>query len=391
MVEEQKFLPPPPFRIALIIITTSVFFINCNKDNTDCKACKESPSEFITFKFIDTKIQSKYWKLSEEKNKGMIMVREIEQGVFNRLYSNIFNNLPLEKVYSIVFYTKNFPSKDLFEFNSNEIKGYSIFYLGDKNKLQHVLYKFGKGKSEIIHSAGLQVSGINTKALTYYLRNEFDANTIVLTFNERNKFTEINKKGATNAIYNFENKRLGNKQKNIDSSCGLGCGAFVANTSCQAHPIYGTLTCEPNFGPGSCPGQTIYDHQSNNNMPTLDLLELYDFRDNFLSRYDKTDMYIDFYYNFSDIYSIDDVGLLSQTYEAYQICQPIIEKLMNYDMHLSENLINAVQSSELINLFNQLKAKTTDPIKIQQIDILLNDLNAFSNMTVQEYINYIES
>lgn len=375
----------------LSLITLNVE--SCKKDSA-CSNCGIKPSSVSKVYIDDDSTECSIWEYNsgDSLTKWMIQPSTMNQQQFDNIIFGLKSEFvnSFKNIYCIVIYTNINKNNDGTYTYNNKPESYSLYYLSDNQKLNHILIKQENNKEVVLHYTNVEVPGVVTKQIEYYQTNIVKANSFLMFYNKSliGKFTP--KKKMKLKYFNDKKVSIEKSNRAPKGQCGPGCKDNPPHTYCMGDP-YGSMTCYADGGPSDpCGAQVINNYYMNNNSSNALPLELmHNFRDSFMSKYNLTNEYISYYYSISTLIKIDNSSILIHTYNTYLVCEVVMRKLLDYENNLNEPLMTTSQKDQLIDLINRYKNLTDDPVKLDQLNSLSNTIYIYYTMNIEQFINSI--
>jgi hypothetical protein len=420
--------------LAIISLLLAVILIkSCSKNPSasSCASCQLSPDAMIPAKFESAlggvNFNTEVYYTSLAKNECEIgLANGISREIFAKILSAVMPLLDIQsssdqRTVAFTIYRNGELHLDS-SIRLKDIVGISRYYTKN-GKLFHQLFvkNFSDNKfteltdlsAEIdgvifnyMHQIGKGVLNIQSSSTAFFFKTE---DTKGLYHNLKNPHDDLKwklkiyfqkKKLHSSSLQQeqYETANCGNPcKKNDGTVCRNGDLVDPGNGSDYVDP--GNARCGPN--PGPCPSVLIFTLLSDSlpNPPTIQLpngartlLEncinldnLRTFRDSVLYRSDLGLRYINNYYMLGDrLNSVIDFSTALTTASVGFDVNNAINTLMTPTSDATTILITSAFKTELVDLLNLYKSKTSDPEAITAIDGIISDMNSFEGKTVAQ-------
>lgn len=183
-------------------------------------------------------------------------------------------------------------------------------------------------------------------------------------------------------------------QNKHPKTCGGQCEYWEENTHCRddVNPVAPPY-CETN---GICNLSVIRNRLLDTNLVSSDIVnEAYDeellhqFRDSILTYTFWGLKMIKYYYVLQNHFNFSELPLdllVRTTYTLFQV-RVILNKIIKYQEHRNEIVIDSIMKEQLLCLLNSYKSLTNDQLIQQIIEDIIDDVNHYYNMTIDVFID----
>ena len=312
-------------KVIVLLFAAITLLLSCNnKESQKPISCSKKADGNLDMKIIgQTSFSFKcdYWLVKQDYDN----INSLLAYTNNELYTFIKNNfktkielLNQNNIYSIVLYiNKSINSSSVI--NIKSIKGISIYEYSD-NSIYHHLFLRSKNVFVEKKVTNVEVAGVSSNQIRHNLKNYLfkdvnDKSYLIVFTNDAKQFNNII--GTPKINYQTEIKGFNTKEPDGGSvNCGAECNSGNNMMTCMAN--IGGWKCQANGGPlDPCSANQTYLILDGYNEQTLiDFQLMYNFRDNFLSKTNFGNTYIDHYYYISSI--VDSKLTLSIAIETAQ-------------------------------------------------------------------------
>lgn len=307
------------------------------------------------------------------------------------------NNLPS----ALVFFV-NKPIDELQTLTSNNVVGITS-YMASGNKLSHNLYLSDTNLFKEIVEFSFEVRSLTTNQIQYSLlkkvkTNFKEANSYILILNKSNGTLvgESDQFQIRTAV--LESKRQTNdgaSQREVPwvdvvASCASPCTDSKGN--CEVYE-QGLNQCVS----AGCLVSDIETQLLNNNTfepsyieETFEESTFYSFRDNFLIQTNIGNKYINYYYALSAfLYQNVNLSIAANTATLLPQINEAIEKLQFPEINGDQILINEELKTDILQILAEYKSISENDDYNSVLDDIENDVNEFSNKTVDQVLTEI--
>lgn len=389
--------------LAIAVTLTSVTFFSCKKTTPEVVQASNSSNNnpslnildksytplvyFSPYKEAATNINARKYNSNTAYSSGNVLLElDAIQNVYNDLKTNFGTAVPSNispkaiVLYANIHYTN---------IGISNITGFSVITFNQSN-LEHKFYE--------VKNNG------NAQEVTkfHFLFNSYDSNDFSLLLDEVVKNNDAYASSlflsspqfkafkATNQTPVFLTRNLienGIMNKPVppgeDENKCEACNDKSTTESCSTDEN-GESHCT-----GGCQNKILIDFGTKNNkVVDIDLKKAYDFRDNFLNKYSKSKVYVDYYYQVS--YVIGGLSLINlNTFDETLI---LTKKLYNIADRLqngndNEIIINESLKDYLIAAIEDYKTKSNNNEFKQIMNKIKSDINQYKNKTRAQIIN----
>ncbi|MDR3047672.1 MAG: hypothetical protein LBU51_08715 [Bacteroidales bacterium] len=263
--------------------------------------------------------------------------------------------------------------------------------------MHHLFVKNEKLKFVEIENTKVAVQLITTNQINYYLENYV--------------FDEVQNRSYISVGGNFEAEVWKNrddyKRAPIDrfeikktTKNYYGAGAY-SRDRCYSPCIGAVDLCSTlNGEPMGCTGgmdcscrtaQSILAEKNRLENMLFDMDLMYAFRDDFLYSYEKGEEYVDHYYYLSEEYQKRmTLSLALKTALFFNNFNPIMEKFVDADNHLSDIMFNDDLANSLLALLDEYEEITNSTEGQAILASIRADINAFKNKPLQDILAMID-
>ena len=392
--------------LSILVIAVTTIFLACKKNSDSCKTCRVNPNFTLTnteisgnayqLKMYANRENSFFLQYKSEKDFSKLEAFLAELEV-DRLLNNELNN---SIVNSIIIFSNEKPTVE-FKLKSQSVQGVLFYLINNAGQMRTLL--------------------INTEGGEPAIMKKFSLNTEILTTND---IVDISKQGfaakavSATAFINFgslpkKNLQISNLQKelavqkiNLSNAkvTAQGPAHYCDVVTCES-ASQGYCTAQESQSTGEywfclftseeqlCPKRVTNTTSPEGMNTEVQDDSLYSFRDNYMASRVKGAVYINRYYQLSELMEIDSLDIpfcLSTLSVVENKILPIINSLKSNPTS-STILYNTQVKDDIVNYLLIAKNKYASQTAKDYIDQIISDVNFLANKSANDVNNYLST
>jgi hypothetical protein len=290
--------------------------------------------------------------------------------------------------YGLIFYVDKLLEKQNSISDSN-IAGISLFEFNKKRLFHRLFVKEKNGSFSEDVEYNIEVPGITAKHTIFYLEKriftDLNGKSCITIATDRNHHLL---RPSPKLLSKLKYQRTELKEGNPVNGCGTldACVVGMKNDICALCPQYDQYMCYMNCGP--CPSSTVQDILDGDSSSSyIDLPLQYLFRDSVLSSTDMGQRYISTFYNLGrDLDGHWNFSLALTAANGLSRFNTLMQKLCDTTGYSRDTLITESDRDFYLSILAEFKETLTDSISRSDIDLLISDVNEFTNLKLSDFL-----
>ncbi|MDR1112827.1 MAG: hypothetical protein LBL18_03600 [Bacteroidales bacterium] len=385
-----------------VLAACTLTFTACKKQCSYCAPKEPDAIEKISFDLTDKSRQAEFliYKGMQDGYYRETASRAPEENLLQLVkeYCESKNIAMENPVFAFALYCDSLITQSS-TVTDEHIQGVSVYDVKGRKITHHLFVRNENAEFYEVENVRVAVEGITSTHLHYYLKNYVFSNPQNKSWiTIKGKFAEDVYKNIKKyyAPFRYEvnnaTKAMPRPDDKPECNNNMNCFNFPSG-------IY--MPCkESSPGQGVCSGTLpCATTQASASLQAKEMVEsiffdtdlMYAFRDDFLSKYDKGEEYIDNYYYLSEEYEGKiSLSLALRTALFFKNFNPVMETFINPDKHLKEIMFTNELSDSLLNLLDEYEKITKSSEGKAILASIRKDIDSFRNKQLQDIFAMIK-